>query len=383
MAQQMGKLTRRSILATVAHAALLPLACSQQIPLINNGPSDIHGTRVQWGGNTFLHLESESWRKKKTLEMLAEAGLTWIKQHFPWADIENAGKGNFLHPSWKFSNWDKYDEIVELAHVLGLNVIARIDRAPSWARPQHSTATEPPTNLDDYGDFISTIVRRYRGRVRHFQIWNEPNLAFEWGGKSPDAVRYVRLLETAFAAAVAADPETVILGAPLAATLEMSSRAQNELTYLQNIYDAGGADYFHIHSANAFGLSLPPESPPSPDILNFRRVELSRAVMEQNGDQSKQIWFNEYGWNASPVDFPAGELTWGRVTEAEQAEWTVQGLKFASANWPWAGVLNVWFFRRPFTDVSPQDSEYYFRMVDPDFTPRALYNAIAKAANNS
>ena len=364
------------MLRAAALAAMLPAACTQA-----SAPRGGESDENRWGANTFLHLDSERWRKRKTLEMAARAGLGWIKQHFPWEDIESAAKGQYVHPTWKYPTWDKYDEIVDLAEQTGLNIIARIDRAPSWARPANSTPTQPPSNFDDFGDFISAVVRRYRGRVRHFQIWNEPNLAVEWGGKPPDAARYVQLLETAFSAAAGVDPETVILGAPLAATLEMSDRARNELVYLQQVYDAGGGEYFHIHSANAFGLAFPPEAPPDPDALNFRRVELSRALMERNGDGDKPIWFNEYGWNASPADFPASQLTWARVTEDEQADWTVRGVEFARANWPWAGVFNIWFLRRPFADIDPSKSEYYFRMIDPDFTPRKVYKAVAEAAN--
>ena len=377
----MRNITRRTMLRAALSAAVLPAACAEATPLGVGDASNNSSAPNLWGVNTFLHLDSERWRKKKTLEMAARAGIGWIKQHFPWDDIESASKGQFVHPTWKFPTWDKYDEIVELAEEAGLKIIARVDRTPGWARPENSSPTEPPTDPDDYGDFISAMVHRYGGRIRHFQIWNEPNLAIEWGGNAPDAARYVRLLETAFSAAVSQEPETVILGAPLAATLEMSDRAHNELVYFQQVYDAGGADYFHVHSANAFGLAFPPEAPPNPDVLNFRRVELSRAVMEQNGDARKPIWFNEYGWNASPADFPADHLTWARVTEDQQAEWTVRGVEFARANWPWAGVFNIWFLRRPFADIDPSKSEYYFRMIDPDFTPRMIYKAVAKAAN--
>ena len=372
----MRKITRRSMLRAAAVAALLPAACADP-----STPTGGETDENRWGANTFLHLDSDRWRKQKTLEMAARAGLGWIKQHFPWEDIESLDKGQFLNPTWKHPTWDKYDEIVDLADENGLKIIARVDRTPAWARPEDSTPTEPPADLDDFGDFVTAIVRRYRGRVRHFQIWNEPNLAAEWGGKPPDATHYVKLLETAFSAAVGVDPETVILAAPLAATLEMSDRARNELVYLQQVYDAGGGDYFHIHSANAFGLAFPPEAPPDPKVLNFRRVELSRELMEQNGDRHKPIWFNEYGWNASPPDFSASQLTWARVTEDQQAEWTVRGVEFARENWPWAGVFNIWFLRRPFTDVDPSKSEYYFRMIDPDFTPRKVYKAVAEAAN--
>jgi len=40
------------------------------------------------GVNTFLGHEVEAWKRERTLQMAAEAGAGWIKQHFPWRDIE-------------------------------------------------------------------------------------------------------------------------------------------------------------------------------------------------------------------------------------------------------------------------------------------------------
>ena len=68
------------------------------------------------------------------------------------------------------------------------------------------------------------------------------------------------------------------------------------------------------------------------------------------------------------------------MDEDVQAEWTVRGVEYARANWPWAGVFCIWFFLRQYIDVDPAESEFYFRMVDPDFTPRPVYRAVVRAA---
>ena len=53
---------------------------------------------------------------------------------------------------------------------------------------------------------------RYRGRVRYYQIWNEPNLVREWGQVS--ARDYVALLKIAYTRAKEADPDCVIITVP-------------------------------------------------------------------------------------------------------------------------------------------------------------------------
>ncbi|MFB0545889.1 MAG: hypothetical protein ACETWB_03170, partial [Anaerolineae bacterium] len=104
-----------------------------------------------------------------------------------------------------------------------------------------------------------------------------------------------------------------------------------------------------------------------------------REIMEKYGDVNKPIWFNEYGWNAAPKSFPEEKLIWKRVDEELQAYYTLQGIELARAEWPWAGVFNIWYFRQV-GDISPDRADYYFRMVDVDFTPRRIYYAVKDAA---
>ena len=68
--------------------------------------------------------------------------------------------------------------------------------------------------------------------------------------------------------------------------------------------------------------------------------------MVRYGDEGKAVWFNEYGWNAAPVHFTDEQLIWERVTEEQQAEYTLRGIEYARTEWPWAGVFNIWYFRQ-------------------------------------
>jgi hypothetical protein len=76
---------------------------------------------------------------------------------------------------------------------------------------------------------------------------------------------------------------------------------------------------------------------------------------------------------------PAENLLWGRVSEEEQAQWTVRGIAYARENWPWAGVFSIWYLRQV-GDIPRTDSRYYFRMVNVDFTPLPVYSAVQEAA---
>jgi hypothetical protein len=341
------------------------------LPFVPAPPRTLPDTDVNpYGANFFLDREVEEWKRERTVRMAREAGIVWAKQQFSWEEIEKR-KGVF--------DWSKSDQIVATFEKYGMQIIARLDRPPVWARRDKNIPQSPPDNFNDYGDFVEEFVRRYIGRVNYIQIWNEPNIFPEWGNRPVDPEEYVALLEIAYRRAKAANPNVRVLSAPLAITLgegwapdSDQWRHMNDLDFLEAMYRAGARDYFDILSANAFGLRASPEDPPDPQQLNFQRVVLARQIMEKYGDKNKAIWINEYGWNAAPPDFPKEALHWGRVTEQQQAEYTIRGLQLARANWDWVGVINIWYFRQV-GDIPPDRADYYFRMVDVDFTPRLVY----------
>ncbi len=335
-----------------------------------------------YSANFFLPREVEDWKRERTVSMAAEAGIRWAKIQFSWAEIERDGKAQRPDDL----DWEKFDRIVELCERYGIRVIARLDRAPNWSRDDNTVPGRPPDDFQDYGDFVYAFASHYRGRVDYLQIWNEPNLWSEWGNRPVDPVGYVELLKIAYTRAKEANPNVYILSAPLAITLgephpeEGAWRAMDDVQYLGAMYAADARPYFDILSANAFGMSLPPEDPPARDKLNFSRVLLQRQVMERHGDADKAVWFNEFGWNAPPDDMPDERAIYGRVTEALQAEYALRAIEMARVSWPWAGVFSFWYFRQV-GDIAPDAADYFFRMVDVDFTPRTVYYTIKDAAN--
>ncbi len=351
--------------------------------LARRAPRPIPNTDVNpFGVNVFLHNEVEAWKKRLTMEMIADAGIGWVKQQFPWEEIEPLRDDDFWDDRNNKSSWDKFDEIVTLAEEWGLEVIARLDRPPAWARPAGTQPTHPPEDPRAYADFVYDFVQHYRGRIHYIQIWNEPNLDREWvEGQPVDPRNYVTLLCMAYRKAKEADPNIQVLSAPLAArTTDDPNRVSlSDLTYLEEMYRAGAAPCFDILSANAYGRDDPPEAAPDPGQYNFRRAELVRLIMVKYGDEDKAIWFNEYGWNAAPADMPPERLIWDRVSDEQQARWTVEGIQYAQEHWPWAGVLCIWYFRQVGGEYPQTDAAYYFRMVNEDFTPMPVYNSVKEA----
>ena len=339
-----------------------------------------------FGINVFLEQEVEAWKRERSVQMIADAGFHWIRQEFPWEDIEIHGKGDFedrRHEPPR-SAWEKYDHIVDLAEQHGLEVTARLSNPPAWTRALTDTigTRAPPDDLADWGDYVYTVVSRYGGRVRYYQLWNEPNIYPEWGERPVDPEGYTRLLCEGYRRAKEADPDAVILSGALAPTVSLHpgpgpALGLNEFVFLQRMYDAGAAGCFDVLAVNDYMLwSGPTDRRMQPRNITFSRPAYVRDIMVANGDGAKPIWISEMNANAVPND-PSieGWVAYGQVTLEQQARYAVLAYQRAMEEWPWVGVVNFWFFKRA-SDTERNQAWYYFRMVEPDFTPLPVYEAM-------
>ncbi|MFP4395903.1 MAG: hypothetical protein ACLFTI_11625 [Anaerolineales bacterium] len=334
-------------------------------------PQTVTTTHPNVGVHTRLTDEVEAWKIQRTLVWVREMGAPYIVEYFPWAYIETApGKYDWAHS----------DTVIKHARNQGLTVIARLGMTPAWARPDPATRETTATYLDAdnyaaFAAFVAAFVARYAGQVEHIIIWNEPNLAFEWGYRPVDPAAYTELLRVSYRAAHAANEEIVVLGGALAPTLEPegSGRGLNDLLYLEAMYAAGAGDYFDALAAHAYGLSFSPEMAPAPDLLNFRRVELLREIMIAHGDAHKPIYITEAGWNDHP------RWTWS-VTPAQRITYTLDAYAWAEEHWPWCPVVAMWMFRTPRPGYNYQDN---YAFVTPDFQKRRIYRAVQEYTGNA
>ncbi len=267
------------------------------------------------GVHTRLTDEVEQSKIQRTFEMVRQMGASWDVEYFPWNYIQ----GNSSR-DW---SWSHPDLLINHAQRQGLQVIARLDSTPVWARPKDTNETYlDPSHYADFGNYVYEFVRRYHGQVAAYVIWNEPNLAYEWGYRAPDPEAYAALLKVAYASAKAADPRAVVLAAPLAPTNENDGLAMDDVVFLQRLYAAGGGAAFDGLAVHTYGWRNAPAQPPNEDEVNFRRVELLRQVMVSQGDPDKKIYVTETGWN----DYPR----WIRaVSPSQQLEYSVQAVQLA------------------------------------------------------
>jgi hypothetical protein len=332
--------------------------------LVPELPQTVHTLHPVVCVHTRLTDEVEDWKIQRSLHLVREMGASTIVDIFPWAYVEvDEGIYDWHHP----------DRIIGLAHQEGLQVIARLGIVPAWARPKPSVQETSlyyltPDYFALYARFVAAFAARYRGQVIGLIAWNEPNLSLEWGFRGVSPEEYVQLLRQVYTAVHAANPDMIVMGGALAPTIEPpgSPNAMDDIEYLRRMYQAGAAPYFDALAVHTYGFTQPPDAAPAPDVLNFRRFELLRDVMQEYGDGDKPVYITESGWNDHP--------RWTKaVRPGQRLQYTLDSFRLVERDWPTVKNLCIWYFRVPLPVRSYPD---YFAFVTTEFRLKPIYSAV-------
>lgn len=185
---------------------------------------------------------------------------------------------------WDFSRLDRYVAMARLAKV---DVLLPLANTPTWAsaRPnepsgyQRGNASEP-IRMEEWRAYVRAVGERYKGRIKLFEIWNEPNIPHHFSG-TPE--KMVELTCEAFHALKAIDLDNRIVS-PAA-----SSGARGHVDYLDRFLALGGGRCIDI-VAHHFYV---PNGGPEGMVPMIRQV---KAVMRKNGVGNKPLWNTETGW---------------------------------------------------------------------------------------
>jgi hypothetical protein len=209
----------------------------------------------------------------------------------------------------------------------------------------------------DYANFVYQVVSRYKGQIKYWEIWNEPDSPSFWPPKS-DAAEYTALLKAAYAAAKRADPSCHVLTAGL--LVGMCHR--DNWAFLEEMYRLGAKDAFDILAWHAYC------DPRSPEEGGYaKRLVTLRQIMDKNGDADKPIWLTEEGWATAPGQ-PRS------VDTATQAQYLVRAHVLSlAAN----GVEKFFWFL--FRDGGNWESDFdqSYGILYPDNTPKPAFSAYA------
>ena len=202
---------------------------------------------------------------------------------------------------WDFSALDQY---VSMAGQHGAEVMLPLCSPPQWAsaRPDEKSpwgqaapgGAAEPSSLSDWSRYVQTVAERYKGRIRRYEFWNEPNAI----GHTPF---FTGTVETAVALTVEArrvlksvDPANTLAG-------PAGTGRGKELNWV-DVYLAGGAkDHLDALSYHFYVAHGAPEA-----MIDY--VSRFRALMSKHGLGDLPLVNSESGWVIANEKSPSSHL---------------------------------------------------------------------------
>jgi polysaccharide biosynthesis protein PslG len=304
---------------------------------------------LDWNHDWNDHMYDSPQKLNRAVELMRQAGVGMTRQIISWDEVE---------PSQGRFEFRKYDQILNLLDQNRIRTLGILAYTASWTQLDWNDL--PDTDL--FLQYVRQVVRRYKSRVKYWEVWNEPDQKMYW--KKQDASRsYVALLKRVHDVVKEEDPTAmVVLG------------SANTAGPIKEIYDAGAKNHFDIISLHPF------MSPLKSDALHRIREIFDDVRKIQAGYQDLQtpIWFTELGC-PGVVDPSTSKGWWEGKTPNldEQAGW-VRTIYNETLQWP--GLQKIfWAFL--------QDSNHFhddidaFGLVNRDFSRKPAFDAYQQLAH--
>lgn len=235
------------------------------------------------------------------VQLMREAGVQWQREEIFWHEVQTSPGGPY---NWngEDSGFYNYDRSIGLQAEAGIHVLGLLDYNPAWFKGKNP---RPEEWIKDWGDFVYNAVAHYgrdKGWVKHWELWNEPNLArsgYESG--LYNIGDFARILDVGRAAAKAADPDAVIVLGGLASMWGAAPSPYNYdyLDYLQHLGDSGAWNSFDV-------IAIHPYRPDAPEGEPWRNTQhadmrdefnlLDKLLLKYG---PKPVWITELGWTSS------------------------------------------------------------------------------------
>jgi hypothetical protein len=293
--------------------------------------------------------------RQREIRLMQEAGAAWVRLGVSWKAAEPV-RGRY----------DEYylaglEVVIDEIRAAGMRVFLVVLVTPAWANP--AGPDFPPLRMRDMGSFVGYMVRRFSSRVRHWEIWNEPDWHVFWK-PAPDVAAFVEMLREAYVQGKAADPQAVFISGGLAG---------NNVEYLRQMYARGAGQYFDALGVHPYVFQRSPDLVHPNARHSFHGLGELRKVMVANGGGGKPIWITEMSW---PTHRRANGATgdWAEGVGLEtQAAYLVRAYQKVQDEYPFIPVA-TWYKLRD-SGLDATNVEHNWGLVRQDFQPKLAYFA--------
>lgn len=252
----------------------------------------------------FEVLDRQCFDPTRTYKHLAELGVKWARCQTGWCRCEKErGKYDF---AW-------LDEVVDSLLSIGVQPWFNLgygnklytpdapdENAVGWAPVYDDSAFQA------WLRFVQALAEHFSSRVKHWEIWNEPNAQSFWKPKKGDVEGYVKLVAQTAPVIRKAVPGVTIIGIACGGI---------NMDYINACLEGGICDYIDVVSYHPYRAT--PEDGYEKEI-----VQLREAIAAHR--KGIELWQGENGCPSKGGPESAGALSELDWNETAQAKWLLR-----------------------------------------------------------
>ena len=229
-------------------------------------------------GIDFCCLDRELFKAEKCYELLGKTGIKYARVQTGWSKCEKE-KGVYT--------FEWLDSVIENLCNQGVKTWLSV----TYGNPIYMPDLPNPTGvgcvplyygeevLNAWKNFVTKIVERYKDRVTHYEIWNEPNAAQFWHPSEPDGAEYAKLVN------VTAD---VIHSVQKDAKIVCNTAGPQAFGFLNDLFDNVKKENLNVYAYHVYTK-----------VPEFRTTEATaqvRKMLKSKGFCDVEFWQGESGY---------------------------------------------------------------------------------------
>ncbi len=188
-------------------------------------------------------------------------------------------------------NWTNLDNLVADSLSHNVEILYTMGHVPRWASSNpngpctdSATGTCYAPDMNAYAQYVTLLVNRYKGKIKYYELWNEPDA--NWAGSQAQLVAMAKV----------AYP---IIKAAGGIVLTPSPQGKAGPQWMEAYFAAGGAPYSDINAFHAYLYD-------APEALGAL-VKSYQAVYARYGVSKNPMWDTEHSWGI-PTDPFGGDI---------------------------------------------------------------------------
>ena len=321
------------------------------------------------------------------LDLVAAAGIGWVRFDMNWFQFEPSDNGY---------NWSEADRFVDKCDQLGIHVYMTVSYTPEWAvgvacnnadaNWENWCLNAHPASSTYWTDFVTAVVQRYSGSVKHYGMWNEPNLGSFYKGTREQYTNEILIPGSNAVHAACAD--CYVLGPDLAhlrgAEWDECEGTCVPLLDCECMYNgwnhslkevlADAGSYIDIVTHHKYGdpAQVWWEEALDGEFIVIQLVNGIKEVTDQYAP-GKPVWITEFGWESEPLGDHTNAYAATQLTDTYEC---LDGVGTGTCSWgvnqPWPELEKMFWY-----DLVNDDSAMTYGLLDSSLNPKDPYNSYA------